>query len=544
MVDKVMDFGKKLFERIKEWWNKFQPKQKTLIIGVMVVILLAIAILVAVLTRKQYVKDFVVCESTKEASSVKELLDGQGILYNISSDGLRFDVLESQQSDANLLLGANNIPTAAYTIDDVLNGSFSTTEADKQKRYKLYLETQIEEDIKNMKAVKTASCQLTIPDDNGTLIAQNLETYASIFVELEDGANFTEENAAAIARMVATGLGNATTDNVAITDTNGKTWFPVEQTYSSIEKADNMMMLKQEAESLIKSEVRQVLFGTNQFNQIEVAINAAMDFSQKKITRHNYSTPDANHEQGLLASEEVYQSNASDGVGGVPGTDSNSETDMMISEQEGTNSSSYERKSKYLPNEEIIEEIGATGTVVYSDSTVSVAAVRYKVVREEDVRLQGLLDGITWEEYKLANNEKTKLEVDEDFVSMVANATGIPSKNVSFVAFEEVQFIDEMTEPVVVKDIVQIVLIIIILALLAFVVIMSLRTKKEVEEEEELAVEDLLQSNVEELEGIETEQKSEARKLIENFVEENPEAVATLLRNWLDEEPVLFFYHL
>lgn len=536
MVDKVMDFGKKLLERIKEWWNKFQPKQKTLIIGIAVVILLAIAILVAVLTKKQYVKDFVVCESTKEAASVKELLDGQGIIYDISSDGLRFDVLESQQSDANLLLGANNIPTAAYTIDDVLNGSFSTTEADKQKRYKLYLETQIEEDIKNMKAVKTASCQLTIPDDNGTLIAQNLETYASIFVELEDGAGFTEENAAAIARMVATGLGNATTDNVAITDTNGKTWFPVEQTYSTIEKADNMMMLKQEAESLIKNEVRQVLFGTNQFNQIEVATNAAMDFSQKKITRHNYSTPDANHDQGLLASEEVYQSNASDGVGGVPGTDSNSETDMMISEQEGTNSSSYERKSKYLPNEEIIEEIGATGTVVYNDSTVSVAAVRYKVVREEDVRLQGLLDGISWEEYKLANNEKTKLEVDEDLVSMVANATGIPAKNVSFVAYEEVQFIDEMKEAVVVKDIVQIVLIIIILTLLAFVVIMSLRTKREVEEEEELAVEDLLQSTVEELEGIETEQKSEARKLIENFVEENPEAVATLLRNWLDED--------
>ncbi len=536
MVDKVMDFGKKLLERIKEWWNKFQPKQKTLIIGIAVVILLAIAILVAVLTKKQYVKDFVVCESTKEAASVKELLDGQGIIYDISSDGLRFDVLESQQSDANLLLGANNIPTAAYTIDDVLNGSFSTTEADKQKRYKLYLETQIEEDIKNMKAVKTASCQLTIPDDNGTLIAQNLETYASIFVELEDGAGFTEENAAAIARMVATGLGNATTDNVAITDTNGKTWFPVEQTYSTIEKADNMMMLKQEAENLIKNEVRQVLFGTNQFNQIEVATNAAMDFSQKKITRHNYSTPDANHDQGLLASEEVYQSNASDGVGGVPGTDSNSETDMMISEQEGTNSSSYERKSKYLPNEEIIEEIGATGTVVYNDSTVSVAAVRYKVVREEDVRLQGLLDGISWEEYKLANNEKTKLEVDEDLVSMVANATGIPAKNVSFVAYEEVQFIDEMKEAVVVKDIVQIVLIIIILTLLAFVVIMSLRTKREVEEEEELAVEDLLQSTVEELEGIETEQKSEARKLIENFVEENPEAVATLLRNWLDED--------
>lgn len=536
MTDKVLDFAKNILEKFKEWWNKFQPKQKTLIIGIVAVVLLAIGILVAVLTRKQYV-NIVNCESTKEAASVKELLDGQGLDYNVSDDGLHFEVLKEQESDANLLLGANNIPTAAYTLDDVLDGSFSTTEADKQKRYKLYLETQIEEDVESMTAVKSASAQLTIPEDNGTLIAQNLETYASVLLELNDGADFTEENAAAIARMVATGLGNDTTDNITVTDVNGRIWFPVEQTYSTIEKADSMMMLKQEAESLIKNEVKQVLLGTNEFNQIEVATNISMDFSQKEITQHNYSTPDDEHDQGLLSHEEVYQSTATDGIGGVPGTDSNSETDYYIDESTGTNSSTYERKSDYLPNEEIIKTTAATGTIVYSDSSVSVAAVKYRVVREDDVRLQGLLDGITWEEYKLANNEKVKIEIDDDLVNMVANATGIPVKNVSFVAYEEVQFIDAVKSTVEYKDIIQIVLIIIILALLAFVVIMSLRAKKEVEEEEELAVEDLLQSNqVEELESIETEQKSEARKLIENFVDENPEAVATLLRNWLDED--------
>lgn len=297
-----------------------------------------------------------------------------------------------------------------------------------------------------------------------------------------------------------------------------------------------MMMLKQEAESLIKNEVRQVLFGTNEFNQIEVGANVAMDFSQKEITEHNYSTPDDEHDQGLLAHEEVFQSNANDGVGDVPGTDSNSETDYMIDESNGTRTSTYERKSDYLPNEKITKTTAATGTIVYNDSSVSVAAVRYRVVREEDVKLQGLLDGISWEEYKLANNERVKLEIDEDLVGMVANATGIPTRNVSLVAYEEVQFIDTIQSSVEIKDIIQIVLIVIILTLLAFVVIMSLRTKREVEEEEELAVEDLLQSNIDELESIETEQKSEARKLIESFVEENPEAVATLLRNWLDED--------
>lgn len=220
----------------------------------------------------------------------------------------------------------------------------------------------------------------------------------------------------------------------------------------------------------------------------------------------------------------------------MPGTDSNSETDYDIDESTGGSTSQYERKSDYLPNEEIITKKNAVGTLQYANSSVSVSAVKYKVVREEDVRLQGFLDGVSWEEYKLANNAKTKLEIDSDLVSIVANATGIPSKNITILAYEEVQFIDAIKTSVQYRDIIQIVLIVIILGLLAFVVLMSLRTKKEVIEEEELSVEELLQSNQQELESIETEQKSEARKLIENFVEENPEAVATLLRNWLDED--------
>ena len=56
--------------------------------------------------------------------------------------------------------------------------------------------------------------------------------------------------------------------------------------------------------------------------------------------------------------------------------------------------------------------------------------------------------------------------------------------------------------------------------------------------EPELSVEDLLATTAEEsaLEDIEVNEKSELRILIEKFVDENPEAVALLLRNWLDED--------
>ena len=58
------------------------------------------------------------------------------------------------------------------------------------------------------------------------------------------------------------------------------------------------------------------------------------------------------------------------------------------------------------------------------------------------------------------------------------------------------------------------------------------------EPQEEIQLGDLLASTQEaSLEDIEIEeQKSEARILIENFVDSNPEGAAVLLRNWLSDE--------
>ena len=50
-------------------------------------------------------------------------------------------------------------------------------------------------------------------------------------------------------------------------------------------------------------------------------------------------------------------------------------------------------------------------------------------------------------------------------------------------------------------------------------------------------MENLLQSTPEEeLENIDVEAKSETRRVIEKFVDDNPEAAAALLRNWLNED--------
>ena len=56
---------------------------------------------------------------------------------------------------------------------------------------------------------------------------------------------------------------------------------------------------------------------------------------------------------------------------------------------------------------------------------------------------------------------------------------------------------------------------------------------------EELSVDSLLEQTAEHhepLEDIGYNEKTETRLLIEKFVDENPEAAAQLLRNWLNED--------
>jgi flagellar M-ring protein FliF len=519
--------------KLLEWWNRFTSKQKTIIICIAAGVIIALAILITLLTRPQY-ELLVNCESTKEASQITELLDGADITYRVSDDGYRITVLKEQISDANLLLGANDIPAAAYGIDNVTNGGFSTTESDKQKRYKLYLEGQMEEDLTRFEAVKKADVQLSLPENDGTLLSKNEEAFASVILELD--GEFTPENAAAMAQFVKTALGNENANNITILDSQGNLLYSGEDSYSITGNASNQLSVKQQAERLVRNEVKKVLLGTNQYDNIEVASNLSLDFSSTEVTEHNY-TPADGQTQGVLSHEDIYNAENSNSSGGVPGTDSNSETTYQIQDNGQSSSTVSEESRDYLPNEKITTQSIPPGLIKYADSSISVTAITYDVQREEDVKRQGLLAGITWDEYKLANAGRVAQPVDQNMVDVISKATGIDAANIAMVAYVEPLFIDKEGLAMSATDIVQIVLILVILGLLAFVIWRSMRSEKQAEEEEELSVESLLQSTPEpDIGNLGMEEISDTRRLIEKFVDENPEAAANLLRNWLNED--------
>ncbi|MBE5843250.1 MAG: flagellar M-ring protein FliF [Butyrivibrio sp.] len=539
-----------LRDRILEWWNRFTIRQKTLMAAGVAAVLITIIILVTVFNQPKYVP-LVTVETLKESQQVMDILDENGVNYKTSDDQLRFNVLESQEKSASLLLANNDIQADGYGIENVVDGSFSTTESDKQKKYVLYLEKRLEDEfIGEFDAIETAKVELTIPENDGTLISQNQESFASIVLRLKDPEAFSEDNAAYLAKAVSVALGNKTTDNIVIMDTTGNMLFSGSEETSASGLASTQLTAKTKAEQAIRTEIKRVLQGTKLYDNIEVASNLILDFSNIERTTHTY-TPAEDQTQGVLSHEDTYNAENVNGTGGIPGTDTNNddETSYMLQDTEQSSSTITEESRDYLPNEEITNEKTPPGKVNYDQSSVSVTAIKNVVYNEDDYNPDEH-DGLSWADFKKQTGV-TQTDVSDDTINIVAKASGIAAANISMTAYEQPFFIDSEGTAITFTDVLQILLILLILGLIGFVLYRTIRTQREVleaeEEEEEilpeeLSVEELLESQPEEmfeedeLADIALEGTSETMKLIEKFIEENPEAAAILLRNWLNED--------
>lgn len=123
---------KAILDKITAWWKKFNTKQRSVLISIVAVVIVALVILGVVISRPTQV-ELVEAQSASEASTIKGVLEDNNISYEVDSK-LVFFVNKSDEVNAIMALGDNGIPAQAYSIDNVTDGSFSTTEADKQKR--------------------------------------------------------------------------------------------------------------------------------------------------------------------------------------------------------------------------------------------------------------------------------------------------------------------------------------------------------------------------------------------------------------------------
>ncbi len=528
---------KQILDRVLEWWKKFNNKQRVLILSITAVVLIALVILAAVMVTPQTVELYV-CKDYSEAAKIKEILDSdETINYTFDEDKLVFIVEEEDEAAASMLLGSSQIQLKNYSIDNVLDGSFTATEADKQKRYKEFLQDQFADHISQLSMVESCTVNIDIPEDDGTILAREQSSSAAITLNLSGAMD--SDQAYALALYVATQLGNDSTEGITIIDSDCNVLYSGTDANSAMGMVSSQLSYQNKLETAVKSEISDILVGSKIFANVEVAMNLDVDYNQTETVKTELGIPQG-MDSGAVMQQSLYDLETTMGYeGGVPGTDTNDDTTYVIEDGETGRTEVSESDTTYDYDRTVTTILGNGGDINYDECSVTVMATKYVVYDEVELRASGALDEMTWEEFKAANNMTRVVEVDQQYVAAVANATHFPEGNITFLCYEEPRFIDEVETGRTITDYAQIIIAVLIFALLGYVVFRSTRSQKVEELEPEISVESLLESTSkaqEELEDIDYTEKSEVRLMIEKFVDENPEAVASLLRNWLNED--------
>lgn len=530
-------------DKFLAFWDKYTTKQKTLIISVVLAIFFAVVLLGYFLTRPVYTE--LVKLSGDTASTFDSALSSGGIDYKKESDSKGntvFSVEQSQYSDAVLLMGENKITDTEMSWDDAFNNDMTVSSAEKQTKATLALQSSIRKGLMIFDGVEDATVYVNRPTDDGTIFSEKKETSVSASLKLAKGSEITSETAQAIAYYLANAVGNSTTDNIILTDTTGNLLYG--------QKEDNTLGGSVSGSDDYKEKLRNT-FCKNVSNMLmkagydDVQIGSAnIKFNMDKVTElvKTY-TANEGQDQGLYSSSYNYKSTGNSGSGGVPGTDSNGDqTDTMIQNTGSSNSETTLDKYNYLPNETVQNIEHEVGAVEPDQSSIGIVLTKYNVIKEETLESQGLLKDTTFEEYVNNNSAVTDLQVPQELITLVSAATGIATNNITiqikqkpvYEAKESSSFMDNASNYLMV------ILTLLIAGLLVFVIIKGTSPVEVTELEPELSVEDLLATTQEDdkqdLDEIELSDKSETRQLIEKFVDENPEAVALLLRNWINED--------
>lgn len=536
----MLDRLKTIQTSLVEFWNRFTSKQKTLIITISAAVIFTLVALVVLLNRTKYV-ELVTFDNTADAASAQEILNEKGIKFTVSGNGLTFTVDEKSEAAARLALGENNIATNKNTDRDWLfNNSMSTTDRERQLKEKIVTQNDLSSDLEQIDGVKQASVQITIPDSTNSLLSENKEATASVL--LITTGDFSAESVEGIANMVATSLGNKTTNSVRIIDQTGALLFGGDNdTATARGAATQTVKITNEVTTNLEDRIRSLLVNSGVYNDAEVTANLDLTLDEEAIENVRHYTEDTEDDTGPKTSYYYYNAENTDGTSGIPGTDSNDDTvnDYEILNGALGNSNANVIKEEYNDSVETTTTKKAIGRVNTDNSSMAVVLSRYVIYDEANMKKAGQLRGTSFEAFQEENDERKAIEVDEELYTLIAKASGIATEDISIHAYEVPLFYPrEMSAADMATNYLQFVLAILIVALLCFVVFKGMKPVEITELEPELSVEALLATTKENqsLEDIEFSDKSATRQQIERFVEENPEEVALLLRNWLNDE--------
>lgn len=509
------DFLNQIRARATEFYNSLDSRMRWVYGLSSLFVVLGVGIGLYIMSQPHYVV-LMRNLSLEDAGAITAKLDESQIPWKQDNNNSTVMVPEKHRDKALMELAVGGFTgSGEITWEDVMNkSSITMTNEEKNRLFLLAQTTALSSAVRSLDGVEDAIVNLHVSQDSAFVIEKDDNAKASVILKLKSGHTLKEEQVNGIVMILVNSVKGLKKENVTVTDSSGKQLNTAETDTENFQ-ISNRMEMTQAVQDTTKAKLKEFLSTIYGEENVEVSVNVALDFDTENSEIIKFSPPIEGNEDGLVRSMTDLSETVVNGeTGGAPGTDSNTE----ITEYPQTNGtdSTYKKANRTLNYElnQIKTNISkAQGQI----KNLSIAVI---------INKKALVGG------EMTDDQRTEV------ANLVSLAGGIDSKSIlvsaqDFAEKETVTITPQgsgfMGVPIWLLGVIA--AAVILGVVVAVVVIRRRNRANEVEE---------IQQKIEaqELEEIDLDyrDKSSPKYQIEKFIDAKPEAVASLLRSWLNED--------
>ena len=546
-MNDVKEKAKAFLSKAKERLKKISKKVWLVIAAVLVALIVVIAVVLTL--NKQDYAVLVTQVSDTEASNILNFLSEQGVTNYRVEDGNTVMVPAGQEASLKArILMANLNKTGNYYMENI--GTFSTSEERMYAKLR-DLEESMEATIRNFPNVVDADVYIT-PGENRAYILDSgnvVEATAAVSLTMIEGTMLDDGQAQAIRDLVAHGVQGLKIESVSITDKVGNIYLTEDVINGDISALK--IQLQQGMENHIRTNVMNVLTPFFGEDNVRVGVTCEVEVNRTTEERNETYLPEyaqngSTNGEGIVGSkrEEGYIARPGDGtIGGVVGTESNS--DLLENVEAGLNvrdgdTGIYGSNQIDYDNSHSTINIDNNGAVKMTDCSVAVS-INARAAGDFNVtdiqQLVARAAGITGEIDPVTGEEILDGKIKVLAMNFFDPNAGSPPDVVDGEGRRVPMW-------VLIAAGAGLLLFVILL-----VILLLLRRKKQKKQEEEEARRQeeadalLRMAGLDPAGGVsesgadvmdlEMERSMELRKDIRQFVSDNPEIAAQMIRTWL-----------
>ncbi len=507
----------KLKDKFLDFWGKLDKNQKSRFVISTALFLGAIIFIIAYSTRKDYVTVFTVT-NPRDIVSVEQALNEKRIQYQLGANASIL-VDKKDKNMAEFAIAAVPGLSSTVSIEDTWSSiRMSSTESDKQHLWQDFKRNSLIAKLKMFDNIIDADVDLSIPQQT-MIFSSQPQQRPTAFVRINARGEISASQVQGIASVVAASIGGMQPGDVTVVDNNFNPLNVVDRD-PLMGAVNSQYEMRQREKENMENSVRSLYLGkSDNFDYMNVVANPVLDFDREAQVESEIRRP-TDLEEAIISRSDLAERVRNNNPDGLPGIDGN--PGVVQNNIEGNDEASdYEKITatiNYDYNRVQTEREKAIGKVDYARSSLSIAL---------------------WYGGRVTDDEK----IDDAFIAQlrsdVASATGVPPARISVNKYRMAA--EALIEPGL-SEVIKALLdayglfVLLLFMLVAFMIAVPKTKLVKSKEETQLAMATGIDHVVDDDMLLELDGKSEVLRQIEHFVKDKPDAVANLLRNWLQSD--------